>query len=116
MSSKCSPRSLKPDLLSLRPAMHAGHVTAGGSICTEALTLSGSPSGWQPSLTVEAVLMETISSMVDCEVSNASAAAATMPNRGRGRGRCAHWLQSGRQQQRRCWPGPSAQLGGNRTA
>jgi hypothetical protein len=37
-------------------AAPAGHVTAGGSICIEALTLSGTSGSWQASYCVEAIL------------------------------------------------------------
>ncbi|KAK9835195.1 hypothetical protein WJX81_005068 [Elliptochloris bilobata] len=44
-----------------------GHVTAGGSICIEALTLSGSANGWQRSFTVEGILQTVIFNMLNCE-------------------------------------------------
>lgn len=40
-----------------RCAPAAGHVTAGGSVCIEALTFSGGPGGWEPSYSIESVLM-----------------------------------------------------------
>lgn len=41
-----------------RCVWYTGHVAAGGSICTEALTLTSTPTGWQPSHTVEGILLE----------------------------------------------------------
>lgn len=31
----------------LLPVLFAGHVTTGGSVCLEALTLSGGPGAWR---------------------------------------------------------------------
>ena len=45
--------------------MYTGHVTAGGSICLEALTLSGSPGSWQPSYTAEGMLHLVVLNMID---------------------------------------------------
>lgn len=42
-------------------------ITAGGSVCIEALTLSGSSSSWQPDYCVESMLNVVISNMIDCE-------------------------------------------------
>jgi hypothetical protein len=39
-----------------RCVQYSGHVTVGGSICIEALTLSGGPGGWQPSYCVESIM------------------------------------------------------------
>jgi hypothetical protein len=39
-----------------RCAPYTGHVTAGGSICIEALTLSGGPGAWQPAYCVESIM------------------------------------------------------------
>ncbi|CAD7697949.1 unnamed protein product [Ostreobium quekettii] len=47
---------------------YTGHVTAGGSICIEALTLSGTPNSWQPDYCVESMLNIIIHNMIDCEV------------------------------------------------
>ena len=44
--------------------MYTGHVTAGGSICVEALTCSGSPGSWQPDFSVEGLLNLIIINMV----------------------------------------------------
>ena len=35
---------------------YTGHVTIGGAICIEALTLSGGPGQWQPSYCVESIM------------------------------------------------------------
>jgi ubiquitin-protein ligase len=44
--------------------MYTGHVTAGGSICLEALTLSGTSGSWQPDFTVESLLNVIVINMV----------------------------------------------------
>ena len=36
--------------------MYTGHVTAGGSICVEALTNTGTPNSWQRDYTFEGIL------------------------------------------------------------
>ena len=36
--------------------MYTGYVTAGGSICIEALTLSGSRGSWQPDFCFESII------------------------------------------------------------
>eukprot|EP00803_Ostreobium_quekettii_P002265 evm.model.scf_2590.1 EVM.evm.TU.scf_2590.1 scf_2590:1117-4689(-) len=46
---------------------YTGHVTAGGSICIEALTLSGTPNSWQPDYCVESMLNVIMHNMVHCE-------------------------------------------------
>ena len=46
-----------------RCVWYTGHVTAGGSICIEALTLSGGPNGWTSALCVESVLNLVITNM-----------------------------------------------------
>ncbi len=46
-----------------RCVWYTGHVTAGGSICIEALTLSGGPNGWTSALCVESVLTLVITNM-----------------------------------------------------
>ncbi len=45
----------------------AGHVTAGGSICIEALTLSGSPGSWQTAYCFESVIQLVLTNMIHCE-------------------------------------------------
>lgn len=42
-------------------------VTAGGSICIEALTQSDNPGAWKSCFSVESVLTTVIVNMVDCE-------------------------------------------------
>jgi hypothetical protein len=51
-------------LLLRRCVMYTGHVTAGGSICVEALTCSGSPGSWQPDFSVEGLLNLVVTNMV----------------------------------------------------
>ena len=53
--------------VSPRFVWYTGHVTAGGAICTEALTLSGTPRSWTPDLSVEGVLSSVLLNFVDCE-------------------------------------------------
>ncbi|KAK9814694.1 hypothetical protein WJX72_010012 [[Myrmecia] bisecta] len=55
-------------VISPRCMWYTGHVTAGGSICIEALTHSGSSGSWKPQLSVEAVLHTVMANMIDCEV------------------------------------------------
>ena len=50
-----------------RIAYLCGHVTVGGSICIEALTLSGSDSSWRPTFTFESLLATVLSNMMHCE-------------------------------------------------
>ena len=51
----------------------AGHVTAGGSICIEALTLSGTAGSWTSQYNVESILNIVILNMIgvacDCHKS-----------------------------------------------
>jgi hypothetical protein len=47
----------------LRRCRYTGHVTAGGSICIEMLTQSGTPSSWQPGMCVESVMNTVIQNM-----------------------------------------------------
>ena len=42
----------------------AGHVTAGGSICIEALTLSGTAGSWTSQYNVESILNIVILNMI----------------------------------------------------
>lgn len=48
--------------------MYTGHVTAGGSICLESLTNSGSPGCWQPSFCVGSMLHVIVNNMLHAEV------------------------------------------------
>ena len=50
-------------VISPRCVWYTGHVTAGGSICIEALTLSGGPNGWSSALCVESVLNLVVTNM-----------------------------------------------------
>lgn len=43
-------------VISPRMQMYTGHVTAGGSICVEALTNTGTPNSWQRDYTFEGIL------------------------------------------------------------
>lgn len=49
-----------------RCVMYTGHVTAGGSICLEALTTSGTPGSWQPGFSVTSLLNVIVLNMIDC--------------------------------------------------
>ncbi|WIA37185.1 hypothetical protein OEZ86_014139 [Tetradesmus obliquus] len=51
-----------------RCVMYTGHVTAGGSICLESLTNSGSPGCWQPSFCVGSILHVIVNNMLHAEV------------------------------------------------
>lgn len=51
-----------------RCVLYTGHVSAGGSICLEALTTSGTPGSWQSSFTVEALLNVIMVNMIDTPV------------------------------------------------
>ena len=42
-------------------------MTAGGSICIEALTLSGSPGSWQAAYCFESVIQLVLTNMIHCE-------------------------------------------------
>lgn len=46
------------------PILWTGHVTAGGSICIEALTLSGTAGSWTSQYNVEAILNIIILNMI----------------------------------------------------
>ncbi|KAI3435555.1 hypothetical protein D9Q98_001620 [Chlorella vulgaris] len=50
-----------------RMAMYTGHVTAGGSVCIEALTQSGTEGSWQASYCVEGILTTVLCNMLHCE-------------------------------------------------
>eukprot|EP01046_Picozoa_sp_COSAG06_P051364 COSAG06_NODE_8361_length_2194_cov_2283.744986_1_plen_373_part_00 len=54
-------------VISPRMQMYTGHVTAGGSICVEALTNTGTPNSWQRDFTFEGVLQTVLHNMVDVE-------------------------------------------------
>lgn len=55
----------------IRPRMrwYTGHVSAGGSICSQMLVNSGTKSshGWQPSYSLEAIVRHVRYGMTDCE-------------------------------------------------
>jgi len=55
-------------VVSPRMVMYTGHVTAGGSICIEALTSSGSPGAWKPEFTVEGILNMVVQNMLHTEM------------------------------------------------
>jgi hypothetical protein len=44
--------------------MYTGHVTAGGSICLEALTNSGTAGSWQSDYSVESLINVIVINMV----------------------------------------------------
>jgi len=44
--------------------MYTGHVTAGGSICLEALTQSGTAGSWKPDFSVESLMNVIVINMV----------------------------------------------------
>jgi hypothetical protein len=51
-----------------RCRMYTGHVTAGGSICLEALTVSGTTGSWQPTFCVEGMLQLIVMNMIHTPV------------------------------------------------
>eukprot|EP01043_Picozoa_sp_COSAG02_P007684 COSAG02_NODE_234_length_27784_cov_12.556872_15_plen_264_part_00 len=55
-------------VVSPRMVMYTGHVTAGGSVCIEALTNGGSPGAWKPEFTVEGILNMVMQNMLYTEV------------------------------------------------
>jgi ubiquitin-conjugating enzyme E2 Q len=50
-----------------RMVMYTGHVTAGGSICVEALTNTGTPNSWQRTFTFENIFLMVLHNMIDVE-------------------------------------------------
>lgn len=50
-----------------RMVMYTGHVTAGGSICVEALTNTGTPNSWQRAFTFENIFLMVLHNMIDVE-------------------------------------------------
>mmetsp|Transcript_22343 Transcript_22343/g.68784 ORF Transcript_22343/g.68784 Transcript_22343/m.68784 type:complete len:190 (+) Transcript_22343:208-777(+) len=54
-------------LVSPRMKWYTGHVTAGGSICIESLTNSGTPHGWTSTLSVETILRTVFFNFVTAE-------------------------------------------------
>jgi hypothetical protein len=47
--------------------LYTGHVTAGGSVCVEALTQTGTAGGWRRTFTVEGVVTTVLINMIDVE-------------------------------------------------
>jgi ubiquitin-conjugating enzyme E2 Q len=54
-------------LVSPRCAWYTGHVTAGGSVCIEALTQTGSRNSWQPDFCVSGLLPLVKQNMIDVD-------------------------------------------------
>lgn len=54
-------------VVSPRCLWYTGHVTAGGAICLEVLTSTGSPNSWQSDYCVESILQVAIMNMLHCE-------------------------------------------------
>ena len=54
--------------VSPRCVWYTGHVTAGGSICIEALTTTGGAGQWQSTYCVESILNTVFTNMLHCEV------------------------------------------------
>lgn len=54
-------------LVSPRCCWYTGHVTAGGSICIEALTQTGSPNSWRPDYCVCGLLPLVKQNLIDVE-------------------------------------------------
>ncbi|GLC47365.1 hypothetical protein PLESTF_001277600 [Pleodorina starrii] len=55
-------------VVSPRCVMYTGHVTAGGSICIEALVPTGGPGGWRSDYSVEGILVLVLANMLHAEV------------------------------------------------
>jgi len=55
-------------VISPRMCCYTGHVTAGGSICIESLTESGTAGSWTSQYNVESIMNIVICNMIDCEV------------------------------------------------
>jgi len=54
-------------VVSPRMLWYTGHVTAGGSICSEMLVNTGNMNGWNPQSSMEAIIETIKLNMVDCE-------------------------------------------------
>ncbi|GMH34444.1 hypothetical protein BSKO_02278 [Bryopsis sp. KO-2023] len=54
-------------VISPRCVWYTGHVTAGGSICIESLTHSGTPGSWNRDFSFEAIMNVVTTNMIDCE-------------------------------------------------
>mmetsp|Transcript_27114 Transcript_27114/g.55232 ORF Transcript_27114/g.55232 Transcript_27114/m.55232 type:complete len:297 (-) Transcript_27114:766-1656(-) len=54
-------------IVSPRMKMYTGHITAGGSVCIQALTTGTSDSNWQSSFSVEGILTLVCTNMLDSE-------------------------------------------------
>lgn len=54
-------------VVSPRCIWYTGHVTAGGAICLEVLTNTGSSNGWRPDFCVESILQIAILNMLHTE-------------------------------------------------
>ena len=55
-------------LIAPRMMWYTGHVTAGGAICIEALTNSGTPHSWSADLSVETILRTVFNNMCHAEI------------------------------------------------
>lgn len=56
--------------------MYTGHVTAGGSICLEALTQSGTAGSWKADYSVESLMNVIVINMVRNDTATDAALAA----------------------------------------
>eukprot|EP00854_Cymbomonas_tetramitiformis_P000871 gene871-1364_t len=56
-----------PQALRREAVWYTGHVTAGGSVCIEALTLSRSKGAWQPDFSFEGIMNTVCMNMLDEE-------------------------------------------------
>lgn len=54
-------------VVSPRCVWYTGHVTAGGAVCLEVLTNTGSRNGWRPDFCVESILQIAILNMLHTE-------------------------------------------------
>lgn len=74
-----------PPILTVLDVLHCrwytGHVTAGGSICIAALTLSGNVNSWTPDYSVESILNVVLANMcVMCTYNFGFPSSAVYPN------------------------------------
>ena len=79
-------------IVSPRCVWYTGHVTAGGAICLEVLTNTGSKNSWRPDFCVESILQIAILNMLHTE--SVVVRTASGPGGRSGPLRCAHCFLS----------------------
>eukprot|EP01047_Picozoa_sp_COSAG01_P026385 COSAG01_NODE_1698_length_9457_cov_26.121073_7_plen_74_part_00 len=63
--------------------LYTGHVTAGGSVCVEALTQTGTAGAWRRTFTVEGVVTTVLINMIDVEPVRTTAGSSGSRRHGR---------------------------------